>query len=466
MVTVSEILQMSPYLGIRELITDDQDTDDIIALIQKKHAIHKPDYDKFSAIFWQGDAASTAKELFHFLSENVTYREETPGNQRVKGPGAILHDGYGDCKHYASFICGVADALNRQGYPIKCAYSFVSDTPQNEVHHVFAEIADSNKIFWVDPVVKRFDLRPTFYNKKSLKMRQQIGKLYAVSGTATMGKTNFLKSIAHGIQVNAANIKKAVTTNVKNAEHGLQVDAANAGKAIKVNAANLKKMALKVSLSTARNAFLALVGVNAFNLAKRASDCLAGPDKNKMLSRWKDLGGDPSKLVNTVNHGYKARHISAVPIAALVALATAIIAALAPFLKQSPQEQSAMNQANTTGIADLTAHAVDQASQGIAQSTFDTPAGSAIVTTGVDNMTGNPTIQVDSSDSPNGPDLTNLTVTAPTPFSAANQNIKNTLNDFWAGTKNFIAENKTLIGLGVAGYVGYKVITRKRKKRR
>jgi hypothetical protein len=58
----------------------------------------------------------------------------------------------------------------------------------------------------------------------------------------------------------------------------VQTNAKNAAKGVEKVANKAKGVALKVGLSTARNAFLALLDVNAFNLATRMAEARKTPE--------------------------------------------------------------------------------------------------------------------------------------------------------------------------------------------
>lgn len=171
------------YAIDRRMVVEDQDSKDIIKLMQKNHKAFSGYYDNLSPGMWQGNAKDTAKYLFDFCKKNIAYDVESKKNQTVRTPGVILHKGVGDCKHYASMICGIADALRRQGYQIACAYTFVSDDPTMDVHHVFASVQDlKGNTYWVDPVLSTFNKRPVFFNTKILPM-----PLYEEIGNSAIG---------------------------------------------------------------------------------------------------------------------------------------------------------------------------------------------------------------------------------------------------------------------------------------
>lgn len=311
-----------PYLGKRELLVKDQKTSDIVTAIRKFHKAYNKDYDSIADQFWAGSVADTARFLFDFLKKHIVYDVEPQEVQTVKSPGAIIAEKHGDCKHYASFITGIANALERQGHPIHAFYRFVADNPGSEVHHVFSVITDKNtgKEYWVDPVLKTFDTRPKFYNTKDFDMA-----LYSVSGTnygvsmpqvgdsdevgnifKKLGKgiQNAVHKVEHSVQVNTANAGKGI----QHQAHALAVNAKNAGKGVQKAAQAVEHIAVKVAAAPARNAFLALLDLNAFNLATRMSEAIKS-HKNEVLDRWRKIGGDPNKLINAINNGLKHKAV-------------------------------------------------------------------------------------------------------------------------------------------------------------
>ena len=334
------------------LEVDDHDTTDIIDCMKKYHPRHVSEYDKISDRYWLGSVDATAKGLFDFLKKNVDYRIEKEDFQTVKSPGSILHQGHGDCKHYASFITGVCDSLQRKGYPIRSKYRFVADEPGKEVHHVFAVVSGQGKNIWVDPVLSGYDMRPHFYNIKDATMGG-IGAVYYLSGTAvgTIEQTftdrekierflhkngarpgmfkdpsHMMRFMAHHMKypgqrrhprtflsgynspplVSGAigkskkhkshqNFLKALGQGIKKVEHGAEVNLRNAGKEIKKDADKVKNLVLKVSLSAGRAPFLGLIDVNAFNLAHRLHDTATGPKRGKLEDWWRGVGCDSTR---------------------------------------------------------------------------------------------------------------------------------------------------------------------------
>ncbi len=292
-VTGSVILRRLPVNNRQDILVDDQELNDIIKAIKNYHNLHKKQYDEISEEFWTGDPHTTTKNLFKFLKHYVRYHVEPEHDQTIKSPGRIIQEGYGDCKHYASFINGVVDSLERKGYPISSCYRFVSDVPGKDVHHVFAVVNTKGRDYWVDPVLSSFDERPNFHNIRDIHLSKGIGRLSYLSGTdAEMGKLNFKKALQN-IKKGAQHTTQAVKKGVQHVTHDVKKGVVNTAKKVKSGA-------VKVAMAPARNAFLALLDINAFNLAKRVTN---SSNKQGLLNEWKKLGGDPNKLQQAARNG-------------------------------------------------------------------------------------------------------------------------------------------------------------------
>ena len=154
------ILAAVPLRGRSVMIEPNQDVQDIIKCITFYHKKHVSQYDQFAYRFDIGSERDIARALFNFCKENIDYTIEDETKQTVRSPARMLNERQGDCKHYASFIAGVLDALKRQGLDLDWAYRFADYTNSwGEVnHHVFVVLRMPNgKEIWIDPVLNWFD---------------------------------------------------------------------------------------------------------------------------------------------------------------------------------------------------------------------------------------------------------------------------------------------------------------------
>lgn len=183
MLSVANIISKLPsFANQSETLVQNQKVKDIITELLEAHEFFKNDYDKICSSFDAGNVEDTLKNLFTFLKENVRYQEETEEVQTVRSPGAILLQGCGDCKHYASFVGGVLDGLRRQGKKINFVYRFAGyDLFTRQVAHVFIVVKSGSGEIWCDPVLKEFNQRrpaPVIYN--DYKFSEMINRITGI----------------------------------------------------------------------------------------------------------------------------------------------------------------------------------------------------------------------------------------------------------------------------------------------
>jgi len=156
------------------IIEQDQDVFDIMSLITFAHEQQRTNYDKIAASFWTGDIYSTCENLFNFCKKNIRYEIQSEELQTVRSPQRIIAVGKGDCKHYASFIAGILDALKRQGKPINWCYRFASYQVLDDIPgHVFVVVDDNGQEIWIDPVLKTFDRHKWYWHAIDRKVKNK-----------------------------------------------------------------------------------------------------------------------------------------------------------------------------------------------------------------------------------------------------------------------------------------------------
>lgn len=193
--------KLPPMAGKTETIIDRQQVGDIVDGLLKMHAETKDDYDIIAPDFFTIDDYKLADRLFSFCKRTLPYRIESEQSQTVRTPAAILalRRNGSDCKHYASFIGGVLDAINR-GYDakIKWVYRFAGYDDSGEVGHVFVVMnPGADNELWIDPVLSTLDKRnpyPKYVLDKKIPFNMALKK---VSGV--LDKIDY-KSIPGGIK--------------------------------------------------------------------------------------------------------------------------------------------------------------------------------------------------------------------------------------------------------------------------
>lgn len=187
------IKELPPYQGKKDMVTRRQDTWDIIREVLQNHENCAADYDKICDQFWKGNAEKTAIEIFNFCKEHLHYKVEPTYVQTVKTPAAILWQRYegNDCKHYASFIVGLCEALKRKGYPTHTIFRFASYDRNNRAPgHVFAVMIINGRELWIDPVLKTLNQRhPHYHYKLDKKPPMSLYKVSGINNHSTIGGT-------------------------------------------------------------------------------------------------------------------------------------------------------------------------------------------------------------------------------------------------------------------------------------
>lgn len=114
------------------------------------------------------------------------------------------------------------------------------------------------------------------------------------------------------------------------------------GKAIGSTLQVIKKGVFKIVGSIPRNAFLGLVGINAFNFAGNMWEKIQAGKWSEMAAKWQKVGGNPEKLKNTIEDAKDKPAIlgsaaigEPMTAAALLAAAAPIIAAMVTFLDKN-----------------------------------------------------------------------------------------------------------------------------------
>ena len=163
------------FRGIKQVITKDQSTQDIMNEVFRAHFVFKKDYDLLLDYFSAVDPVKLAQQVFTFCKDNIKYKIETENLQSTRSPAGILYLRNGDCKHFSGFVAGILDAARRmykqkfQLYYRFASYDLLDDMPA----HVFVILKVDGKEYWIDPVLKHFNTRtpyPTFFTDKKIPM--------------------------------------------------------------------------------------------------------------------------------------------------------------------------------------------------------------------------------------------------------------------------------------------------------
>jgi hypothetical protein len=310
--------KLPPYTGRKMVYQKHQGVSDVIAGMSVTHQKYKSQYDAISGQFIAPTAVQSCRLLWNFLKNNTHYIIEPDSEQTLRSPAAILELGKNknvglDCKSYSLFIGGVLDALNRKGKNIPWCYRYASYRWYDPMpHHVFVvAFPGTNKEIWIDPVLSSFNEKKNYYFKTDKKMA-----LIGISGVNRRQKRQEKKA-ARKASPRAKRIREAIKKR--------------------------KKILVKFNPvgAAGRNAFLLIVKLNVFNLARRLNT-LIQKNPNKLKSFWEKIGGNFNNLLNNVRIGAKLKPQQAsvgvaiaTGTAAAVTAATPIIVKIIKLLKES-----------------------------------------------------------------------------------------------------------------------------------
>lgn len=168
--TSADLLNKLPRAqGRYVLINKSQSVPDIVREVCEAHSSFKGLYDRIGYMFDARTIPEICNKLDRFCRENIMYREESDRRQTTDVPQNILNQGFGDCKHYASFCGGILDAIKRKtGKRINWHYRFASyNLWRKTPYHVFVVVQDNGSEIWIDPTPGADDKSPVWViNKK------------------------------------------------------------------------------------------------------------------------------------------------------------------------------------------------------------------------------------------------------------------------------------------------------------
>lgn len=277
---IQQILPVPQYRA--KMISGWQNTNDIVSAMQKQHVANRNEAAKIAKLFCGANERETAKNIFDFLKTEIVYRVEPASKQTTKTISRFIHDGYGDCKHFALFANNI---LEQCGYrPI---YRFAGYRNNVDLQHVYTYLPNTNTA--LDAVLPSFDTEKTPTIKKDYSMA-----LYQLSGVDDeVGAISFSK-IKSNLQKATAKASQTVQKTVK------QIPGA---------AAKVAQTTKTISLAAPRTAFLGLVAMNVRGLASSLNALIAKKGVKDGLSFWETFGGDVDLLKKAIVNGSAKKRI-------------------------------------------------------------------------------------------------------------------------------------------------------------
>lgn len=170
---------LPPVKNSISLISENQNTTDIINEVINSHKAFRKDYDAIAQYFVGANDIETIENIFDFLKSNVSYQVEGEDSQTTKSLSKLLTDGFGDCKHYATAGAGILDALGFDWNYRFASYNLLSQSPG----HVFVIVHLPDKEIWFDPVLEKLDARyPIPFYVKDITFTKKKMALKRLSG--------------------------------------------------------------------------------------------------------------------------------------------------------------------------------------------------------------------------------------------------------------------------------------------
>ena len=125
----------------------------------------------------------TLRNVWAFIRQNIKYRADRPGHERVKSPGALFAEGVGDCK---SFSIATGAILRSLGIPYR--YRFAAYQP-GDVTHVYVVADTASGPVLMDSVHTKFDEEVPYYRKKDIRPTTpvRVSGIHGATTGATVG---------------------------------------------------------------------------------------------------------------------------------------------------------------------------------------------------------------------------------------------------------------------------------------
>lgn len=143
-----------PDKGTEKIRYRNGDTDDIITVIMDMDSHSDGTINQQAVECLRGrDGYETLRNVWKFIHNNIRYKPDARGREKVKSPAALFASGSGDCK---SFSIAEVALLRALGFK-NIRYRFASYSPGGDVTHVYVVVKYGGRDVIMDAVHSRFD---------------------------------------------------------------------------------------------------------------------------------------------------------------------------------------------------------------------------------------------------------------------------------------------------------------------
>ena len=185
----------APSRGLQYLCVDNCGTSDImqsIALVDSRSA---PDTAPVAAMFAGPNVLSTCRNIWHYLRNEITYKEDTGEVQYAQSPAQLVQSKQGDCKSFALFAASV---LKNLGIP-HC-YRFVWFDAAHRQGHVYVIVPTANgQYITIDGTLARFNNEASAPYRKDMQATMPRAAIGAAPQRQIINPVNLTKPALDGI---------------------------------------------------------------------------------------------------------------------------------------------------------------------------------------------------------------------------------------------------------------------------
>lgn len=147
---------IKPTGNFEQVLHEQGSTFDIIEVILHADGLSQEFTEEFAPHLQGESRRQSAENVWRFIKENIAYRTDRPGHERVQSPGKLWSDKVGDCKSFSIFTGSI---LQNLAIPYRYRFSH-HPTPGglDEVNHVFVvAIGEGGEEIVIDAVADHFD---------------------------------------------------------------------------------------------------------------------------------------------------------------------------------------------------------------------------------------------------------------------------------------------------------------------
>lgn len=297
-----------PIRNKYNVVADKQTTIDIAKYMLIAEKDSRKHHSELKDFFDTGDPLETAQNIHQYARENLVYKRESPRKQIVRTAARVMNDIYVDCKGYSTFILASLQACGINSYYILAGYERGSKTPT----HVYCAANIDGKEVIVDGTINSFGSEaPAVCKYKLLPLKSNDMAL----------------AYAQGVPDNLGRRTKSERKKKRKEKQGERKEDRQERRETR------KQKVAKIAAAPMRGAFLAIIKINGFNLAKKLSQAIR-KDRDRIQRFWAKFGGNWDDLVKEINKKSGEAAVGAIVMTTALAAATPILIAVGTLLKE------------------------------------------------------------------------------------------------------------------------------------